>query len=151
MEAERDLAGIALPFAAGVAAVTFSGGLFSTVPQLFFGVAYSCITTTLFLLLHPLQHPYTFSMPLGKYPVNSLHRFLFQQCICPYPSTLNIVHHSISILYLLSSFSSKYSFFILFFPEWCKPWQSLHSACKLFSSKSKPQSISLLTMNDFIW
>ncbi len=56
MEAERDLAGIALPFAAGVAAVAFYGGLFHTVPQLCLGVAYSCIIMTSALLLHPTHN-----------------------------------------------------------------------------------------------
>ena len=56
MEAERDLAGIALPFAAGVAAVAFYGGLFHTVQQLCLGVAYSCIIMTSALLLHPTHN-----------------------------------------------------------------------------------------------
>lgn len=56
MEVERDLAGISLPFAAGVAAVIFSGGILLVRPGLTSISAYAIVLVAVCLLLHPVHH-----------------------------------------------------------------------------------------------
>lgn len=53
MEVERDIAGIALPFAAGVAASAFSGGLICSHPHLSASLASLILLSTFCLLMHP--------------------------------------------------------------------------------------------------
>lgn len=55
MEAERDIAGIALPFAAGVAATVFSGGLICTGPHVPAAAASLILLSSSAVLLHPCR------------------------------------------------------------------------------------------------
>ena len=56
MEVERDIAGITIPFVAGVAAVIFSGGILLVRPGLTSISAYAIVLVAVCLLLHPVHH-----------------------------------------------------------------------------------------------
>lgn len=59
MEAERDIAGITLPFAAGVAAVVFSGGISCARPDISSMAAYLTILISAVFLMHPVHRRFT--------------------------------------------------------------------------------------------
>lgn len=55
MVAERDMSGIALPFAAGVATVVLGGGLSNVSHSIYSALAFSVIVSSVIFLLHPVH------------------------------------------------------------------------------------------------